>query len=287
MQEVLSFAPAVVSRVERQHNGVTACRAVREAHGRHEFRLLQRRHLVALQLSDAPITSADRLADRRWPTRRRAVLGRINIVPAGAEWLSHTEPHPRVEYAAVFIPDSFIDALDEGARIRQSLHPLLDAELPAVRRVMQMLADELREPVYGNVLLDGALRMLLGELGRSASRAVRTGASPARLSLAQRARLDETIEFRLHEPLTVLELARDLGVSEAVLARSMRDAFGLTPYQWVIERRISRARQLLVNSEMPLAMVGAECGFDDQAHFTTAFKKWVGVSPGRYRRERG
>lgn len=285
MEEILSFAPPIVSRVERSWNGALACRTTRAAHGRHEFRMKQSRHVIALQLSPAPITSADRLGDRTWPQRTRAVCSRINIVPAGAEWVSQTEAQARSEYVALFVPDRFIDALDDGASLKQAIRPALDAELPGVRRVMQALADDLREPVYGNLFFDGALRLLLCELGRSGLGRRPRESSRALLTSRQLVRLDEVLEAHLHEPLTVHDLARTLGVSDAVLARGTRHAFGITPYQLVLERRIRRAQALLTQSPSPLSWIGARCGFDDQAHFTTAFRKWVGVSPGRYRRE--
>jgi AraC family transcriptional regulator len=61
-------------------------------------------------------------------------------------------------------------------------------------------------------------------------------------------------------------------------------ATGETPYHYLRTRRLERARMLLADDTMPLAELALECGFANQAHFTAAFSREVGISPGRYRR---
>jgi AraC family transcriptional regulator len=67
-------------------------------------------------------------------------------------------------------------------------------------------------------------------------------------------------------------------------ARQFRAATGLPPHQFVLARRVDRARQLLQGGDdSPLAQVAARAGFSDQSQFTRHFKRLVGVTPGRFR----
>ena len=58
----------------------------------------------------------------------------------------------------------------------------------------------------------------------------------------------------------------------------------MTPYQWLMERRIEVAKEKLRDSRLSLADVAAECGFSDHAHFTRLFARIVGVTPSAWRR---
>ena len=67
-------------------------------------------------------------------------------------------------------------------------------------------------------------------------------------------------------------------------ARQFKVATGLPPHQYVIARRVERARQLLqAGTDLSLAEVAACAGFSDQSQFTHHFKRVVGVTPGQFR----
>jgi AraC family transcriptional regulator len=66
-------------------------------------------------------------------------------------------------------------------------------------------------------------------------------------------------------------------------ARQFRAATGLPPHQFVIARRVERAKQLLQGGDFTLAQVAARAGFSNQSVFTQHFKRLVGVTPGRFR----
>ncbi|MEZ4862611.1 MAG: AraC family transcriptional regulator [Caldilineaceae bacterium] len=81
--------------------------------------------------------------------------------------------------------------------------------------------------------------------------------------------------------LTLPELAAHVHLSPFHLLRSFKATFGLTPHAYVIQRRIHRAKALLL-AGAPLADVALQVGFTDQSHFTRHFKRIVGVPPGHY-----
>jgi AraC family transcriptional regulator len=58
----------------------------------------------------------------------------------------------------------------------------------------------------------------------------------------------------------------------------------MAPYQWLLQRRVDKAKQLMRNAGVPLSEVAVSCGFADQSHFTRVFTRSVGVSPGQWQR---
>jgi AraC family transcriptional regulator len=98
-----------------------------------------------------------------------------------------------------------------------------------------------------------------------------------------RAALDY-IETHLDSELTLNEVAAVAHLSPYHFARMFKASTGLPPHQYVIGRRVERAKRLLQgDGELPLAQVAARAGFWDQGHFTRHFKRLVGVTPKRFR----
>jgi AraC-like DNA-binding protein len=85
------------------------------------------------------------------------------------------------------------------------------------------------------------------------------------------------------EPVSVRAIAARLGVATGSLIRAFRGHTGLTPYLYVVSRRVELARQLLA-ADCPPAEVAHRVGFYDQAHLTRHFTRLVGVTPAAYRR---
>ena len=59
---------------------------------------------------------------------------------------------------------------------------------------------------------------------------------------------------------------------------------GVSPWQYVIEQRVERAKELLKNSELAIFEVALACGFSNQSHLHKHFRKATGIAPNRYRR---
>ncbi|MEM7522633.1 MAG: AraC family transcriptional regulator [Pseudomonadota bacterium] len=104
------------------------------------------------------------------------------------------------------------------------------------------------------------------------------------LSAAEARRLTEFIDAELATNFNLSEMARALGREPYNLIRACREATGLTPHQYVIQRRISRARQYLEQTDNQIVDIALATGFASQSHLTSTFTKHVGVPPGAYRR---
>ena len=88
---------------------------------------------------------------------------------------------------------------------------------------------------------------------------------------------------QLPEPPVLSELAAQVGVHPGHLARTFRAHFGESVGECARRLRLEWAAERLVRTETGLACLAVEAGFADQSHFTRAFKRRFGVTPGRYR----
>lgn len=97
-------------------------------------------------------------------------------------------------------------------------------------------------------------------------------------------RVVEYIEANLGRAVTVRELAEVAELSTHHFVRMFKRSLALTPYQYVLERRVERAKELLRSNAASLAEVGLSTGFCSQSHFTTAFRRAVGATPAEFQK---
>jgi AraC-like DNA-binding protein len=104
-------------------------------------------------------------------------------------------------------------------------------------------------------------------------------AHPARHLL----RAKDLIDARYREPLDVSTLARAAHLSRAHFSREFRRAFGESPHQYLLTRRLERAAALLRNTDRTVAFVCATVGLRSVGSFTSSFRRVYGVTPTAYR----
>ena len=95
--------------------------------------------------------------------------------------------------------------------------------------------------------------------------------------------IGDFIEQNLHSTITLSELASLAGQSRFHFSRAFKAVTGETPYQYVLGRRVDRAKLLLVDTKMTMDEVAKTTGFRDAAHFQRTFKLRLGISPHRFR----
>jgi len=100
-------------------------------------------------------------------------------------------------------------------------------------------------------------------------------------------RVREYVAAHLDSRLDVDALARIVGMSVSQFSRSFHKAVGLPPHTYVIQCRVTRARELLATTQLPLIEIALIIGFSDQAHFSRRFHELTGVPPGVFRRLTG
>ncbi|MEV6296606.1 AraC family transcriptional regulator [Streptomyces sp. NPDC051896] len=153
-----------------------------------------------------------------------------------------------------------------------------DLRDPVLRRRVGQLHSALVRP--GDELEAESRLTLVGERLRGLLR--RTDAPAYRPDPVLARALRELLDARVVEGLPLEEAARLLHAHPAHLVRAFGGAYGIAPHQYLMSRRVGRARRLLLDGLAP-GEVAPATGFYDQAHLTRHFKKLVGVTPGRYR----
>jgi AraC family transcriptional regulator len=99
-------------------------------------------------------------------------------------------------------------------------------------------------------------------------------------------RLTAFVEEHLSQPIRVADLGDVVGLSATHFSRAFARSFGEPPHVYVIQRRLERARHLMLTSDIALSELAATCGFSDQAHFCRLFRRHTGKTPAAWRRER-
>jgi AraC-like DNA-binding protein len=91
------------------------------------------------------------------------------------------------------------------------------------------------------------------------------------------------MDERYADPLAVEDVARAAGLSTYHFIREFRRAFGCTPGRYLRERRLTRARQLLAVSGLPVTEICFAVGFESLGSFCTLFRKSEGTTPMSFR----
>jgi AraC family transcriptional regulator len=169
---------------------------------------------------------------------------------------------------------------------RLTVPPLDGLDLPHLRAAMGAVDAELTSGGAGGPLAAESLANVLAvQLIRHVSAPRR--AARGRDGTLPRGRLRAVVEYveeHLDAGPTLEQMAAVARLSAYHFARQFKAATGLPPHQYVIARRVERAKQLLqAGTDLSLAEVAAHAGFSDQSQFCQHFKRLVGVTPGRFR----
>lgn len=115
---------------------------------------------------------------------------------------------------------------------------------------------------------------------RRAAKRSSGGLPPKRLQ-----RIFDFVEKNLGSEIELAEMAAAAEMSLHYFAKMFKDSTGVTPHQFVTQRRIEKAKHLLIHSYDTVSEISLTVGFADQSHFTNVFRKLVGTTPKRWREQ--
>lgn len=84
-------------------------------------------------------------------------------------------------------------------------------------------------------------------------------------------------------PMTIEDLSREVALSPYYLIRAFRQVYKQTPHQYMVGLRITRAKELLRNTDLNITEVCMAVGYESLGSFSTLFRKVAGISPSAYR----
>jgi AraC family transcriptional regulator len=224
--------------------------------------------------------------------RESAFIGprRICLTPGDATTQWQHAGHP--EILQVYLRQSVYEAAvteiygcdSSGAELVPRfamLDPLLEQLAIAITNALRDGSAE------DGLYIDTIAQMMAVHLARShSSRSRPVRILPAKpLSGWKMRRVIEYIEDNLEGDLSLQAMAAEVDISPLYLARAFKSAVGQSPHQYVLARRIERAKELLRNTDLPVVDVALSSGFSSQSHLSHWFIRQVGVSPAVYRRQ--
>lgn len=240
--------------------------------------------LVGLQLCD--IIGHEYWLDGRSHTVEPALAGRtyIHDLRLDPRAMVRTPTHALHFYFPLATLNAFADQNDSPL-ISELIHePMVGRDDPVMRALGQASLAALREPhLATGLLLDEILSAAsVHTLGRYGNARAPVRAPGSGLARWQEIRAKDIMSAVMDVSLP--ELARECRISVPHFVRGFRRSTGTSPHQWLLGRRISKAKELLGWSNLSLAEIALACGFSSQSHFSAAFKSSTTLSPGQWRR---
>jgi AraC family transcriptional regulator len=215
--------------------------------------------------------------------------GDVLVAPAGdPKTLRHKE---EAELIRVRIAPSFLARIVTDAGVdRAAEHELLDnfgVRDARIEDIARRLLDEARSDALAGRLCAEALAIDLGiHLLRHYSASARlVNFSTAMLPRHKLQRVTDYINENLREDLTLNRLAATLAMSPFHFAHAFRQATGLAPHRFLLQRRIERAQILLRESELSITEIAHQIGYSNQSSFSALFRRVTGRTPRRFRTE--
>ena len=199
--------------------------------------------------------------------------GAVRFLPAGLQYACEIDSELRCLHVS-----SAPEILDQLAR--QSVVPKRPAQINSLSTTWlanRLYAEFSREDTASAIAMEGLVLAILAEIARSETKQ-NSHPIPAWLRQAT-----EIVESRFLERLSLAAIASEVGVHYVHLSRQFHKYNQCTVGELIRRRRVQYASHLLAHSQTPLAEIALICGFSDQSHLSFLFKRYMGVSPSRFR----
>lgn len=214
--------------------------------------------------------------------KRSGVLhfGDLNWTPAG-DSCRGTWQQPREMGFVTFSKTFLSQTADEMGFQRLPLHSSFRHNEPLARElVLALLRTEPTDRVYteslGSALAVHLLRTANPEKSRNLSPSGKLGQQQLQRAL-------DYVESRLGEEVDLTSWAREAGLSPYHFARLFKQTTGSTPHQYLLHRRVERAKTLLAEPQTTISAVSYDLGFASQSHFQRVFRQHTQMTPGEWR----
>jgi AraC family transcriptional regulator len=231
-------------------------------------------------------------AQQEWRTKGRNfrvqnVAGSIMIVPRGLHASVHvSRSRPDVQWI-LELDRAVIERRAQeatGARVLE-LAPQFDLRDPQVLRLVQSLQADAEGglpagSLFGELIGD-ALAVYLTE--RYSANLPNITPTAGGLPVSRLKRVLEYIQANLDRDIHLDELAAASSLSTFHFAKLFKQSTGSTPHQYVLQRRLERVKELLRDPNISISDVSLQAGFSDQSHLTNVFRRFVGITPSRFR----
>ena len=246
-------------------------------------------HCLVLNLS-APLHLSARFSKRNFEGKVRA--GEVAIIPAGASWSCQAHGSHLPNTLLLYLKPLFVRSAVEAFHFSYkeiTLTPQIGFKSSHIRHIAMSLLGELNEAnVLGRLYADSLAVGLAMQLIRrySSLRDVQVGhggMAPYRLRRAI-GLIDHHLAGEEEGRVALRVVAKEVGMSYFHFSRAFKQSMGMTPTDYIAERRIERAKKLMEETDLPISEIALRSGFSSQSHFTTSFRRLAGVTPRSFRK---
>ncbi|WP_441964789.1 helix-turn-helix domain-containing protein [Mycolicibacterium houstonense] len=200
-------------------------------------------------------------------------IGDLWIIPAGQQYAALAQGRA-VEFCEIRVPTHLFGDRDIAPTV-QHHDPLL---LHLVSRMQDVAG---RRDVLARLLCESLADAFRRRI--AAGFLQRHGRDRA-WDQSSQAKVVEYLEDNLDSDISLSGLAAHMGLTRDQLARTFRATFHTSPHQYLLDRRIHRAKQLLVHTARSIAEISRDAGFSTPSHFATTFRARTGATPSQYRK---
>jgi AraC family transcriptional regulator len=213
--------------------------------------------------------------------------GEIKIYPAGP--IGAVRPFTDTTMIVCTLDPKLVAEVGEeqGTPSTGELRPVLNLRDQALQGIVTLLAAEansggLSGKLYVEHLAHAlALRFRLRSGGARVAGPSQPGKMPGRVLR----RVLDRMKADFATDLDLKTIAAESGYSKSHFLRTFRASMGYSPHQWLTQLRIEEAKALLQKASGSLIEIGLDCGFSSHGHFSSTFRRIVGVTPREYRRD--
>lgn len=199
--------------------------------------------------------------------------GMIRYLPAGE--IHENEIQARTRCLHVTSDPSSFEHLGQQPAIPR--RPAEISGLTTTWLANRLYAEFSRQDAASAMAVEGLVLEILAEIARS------EGADRSQLAPDWLKRATEIVESRFLERLSLSAIAAEVGVHYVHLSREFRKYNRCTVGDLIRRRRVQHASHLLAHTRTPLSEIALVCGFSDQSHLSFLFKRYMGMSPSKFR----
>ncbi|CAI1906316.1 Methylphosphotriester-DNA--protein-cysteine S-methyltransferase [Serratia quinivorans] len=225
-----------------------------------------------------PMVTTDMWFDRSHIKVERVTSQLLYIVPKGCEFSAICHHQGRLHYTLIAIDPQLIAYLSGSNHPQCSLSSAVNIRNEFVFKLGEQLRDS-DDELYSSALM----ATLLTKISRSKRITLIDPRAGKSISTEKKKLLTEYISDNLEKKISLHDLSTLVGISTSHFTREFKTCFGLSAYQYILERRMEKARNLLIRTRLPLSEIAILCGFSSQSQFSTMFARSNQIAPLQYR----